>query len=149
MKTFALVLGGIMLLACSHKITGDGTGQIIKVKNKKMMTAGLGKSATGLPFQILDAEIKGNTLVLAISYEGGCGFHDFQLIGSEAISKSLPPIRSVSLLHTLASTEEKCKATVNTTLKFDIKKLAYKQEKGSEIYLTLEGWKERLTYVYK
>ncbi|NBW58948.1 MAG: hypothetical protein EBR41_00005, partial [Crocinitomicaceae bacterium] len=50
-------------------------------------------------FKILDAKIIGNYLHLNISYSGGCEKHSFKIIGDLLLSKSLPPIRSVKLIH--------------------------------------------------
>ena len=40
-------------------------------------------------------------------------------------------------------------AMLEQTLVFDITDLAYKQEAGSQIYLQIEGAKERILYTYK
>ena len=96
---------------------------------------------------IESATIKGNILTIEVTYGGGCQEHEFQLIGSEMIAKSMPPIRSIKLIH--KANQDNCRAIVSQTLKFDIRKLAYKQEAGSEIYLNLDAYNERLVYVFE
>lgn len=99
------------------------------------------------PMNIQSAKIEGNNLILEVSYGGGCEEHDFSLVGSQMISKSLPPIRSVKLIHDAHG--DKCKALIMKTLTFDISNMAYKQEKGSEIMLKIDGLKENLKYTFE
>ena len=96
---------------------------------------------------IIDAKIIGNKLHLNVSYSGGCKNHDFKIIGNSLISKSLPPIRSVKLIH--YANDDKCKKLVLDNLIIDISELAYKKESGSEISLQLEGVKERLLFTFE
>lgn len=95
---------------------------------------------------ILATKVIGNKLHINVSYSGGCKKHDFQLIGDSMISKSLPPIRSLKLIH--LANDDKCKKLILEELVIDISKLAYKQEAGSEIFLQLEGVKKRFLYVF-
>ncbi|ASS49735.1 MAG: hypothetical protein A3D31_09160 [Candidatus Fluviicola riflensis] len=149
MKTILLSISMLMLLACgTKKIAGDGTGQTIKMKTEKELKASLGKSEMNSnPTKITGVSIKGNKITLSISYSGGCKDHLFDLVGDEAISKSLPPQRTVRLVHT--GEPDHCKALILKELEFDITELAYKQEKGSEIILNIEGWKEPVKYIFE
>jgi hypothetical protein len=97
--------------------------------------------------EITYARIIENTLYLDVAYSGGCKKHDIQLVGSASIMKSLPPIRSIKLIHN--SNNDSCREHITKTLAVDIRELAYQKEKGSVIYLTLDGWKERLTYTFE
>ena len=105
------------------------------------------KESASDAFKILDAKIIGNYLHLNISYSGGCEKHSFKIIGDLLLSKSLPPIRSVKLIH--YGNNDACKKLIIANLVIDISDLAYKNEDGSEIYLSLDGWGERITYVFK
>jgi hypothetical protein len=96
---------------------------------------------------ITDARIVGHTLYLDVAYSGGCKDHEFKLIGSPMIAKSLPPIRSMKLIH--FNNDDNCRAYLNRKIEVDLRELAYQKEKGSVIYLTLDGWKERLTYTFE
>ena len=98
------------------------------------------------PITITASEIRGNLLYLDVEYSGGCADHEFQVIGSANISKSLPPIRAIELVHKVNG--DSCKALEKRKLEIDIRSLAYQQEKGSEIYFTLPGWKEKIYYKY-
>ena len=105
------------------------------------------KESTSDDFKILDAKIIGNYLHLNISYSGGCEKHSFKIIGDLLLSKSLPPIRSVELFH--FGNGDACKKLITEELIIDVSELAYKQEEGSEIYLSLNGWNEKISYVFK
>ena len=97
--------------------------------------------------QITGVTISGNIMSIDVNYSGGCEEHNFQLIGSENIAKSLPPIRSVKLVHN--ANGDACRKLEERTLVFDISDLTYKQEAGSVIYLTLDGWKDRIEYTFE
>ena len=96
--------------------------------------------------KIEEAKINGQVLEIKVSYGGGCEVHEFDLIGSSNISKSLPPIRSIQLIH--RAHKDACKALVIKDLKFDLSSFAYKKESGSAIYLQLDGWEDKLLYIY-
>ena len=87
-----------------------------------------------------------NIITLKIGYSGGCKNHEFSIIGSQMISKSLPPIRNIQLIHN--SNDDNCKSYVTQNLEYDISNLAYKKVNGSVIILKLNGWKDRIVYTY-
>jgi hypothetical protein len=95
---------------------------------------------------ILSAAITGNTINLEVSYSGGCQPHKFLLIGSPMIAKSLPPIRSVVLVH--QANNDMCKKQIIETLSFDIREFAYTQNE-SEILLSIKGYDNRILYRFK
>jgi hypothetical protein len=99
------------------------------------------------PIKILDAKIIKNQLILSVSYSGGCEKHNFKITGDSSISKSLPPIRSVDLFH--FANGDACKKLIIEELLIDLSELAYKQEERSEIYLSLNGWNQKILYVFK
>jgi len=105
------------------------------------------KERTSDAFKILDAKISKNQLLLNVSYSGGCEKHSFKIIGDLLLSKSLPPIRSVKLIH--YGNNDDCKKLIMENLVIDISDLAYKKEDGSEIYLLINGWTEKIHYVFK
>ena len=72
---------------------------------------------------------------------------DAKIIGDLLLSKSLPPIRSVKLIH--YGNNDACKKLIMENLVIDISDLAYKKEDGSEIYLSINGWTEKIHYVFK
>ena len=96
--------------------------------------------------KIIDAEIEGVLLFLTVEYSGGCARHNFELIGSKAISKSFPPQRAVKLIHD--NGDDICEAVVTRKIEVDISELAYQQTKGSEIILNLDGYDKRLKFIF-
>lgn len=95
---------------------------------------------------ITSARIEGNTLWIDVEYSGGCGWHKFELIGSAGIMKSLPPQRSIKLVHD--NDDDMCEGWVKQTIEADITNLAASQTSGSEIVLILDGYNEKLKYTY-
>ncbi len=93
---------------------------------------------------ILAVKVNGNVLVIDVSYSGGCEKHEFELIGSKSIQKSLPPKRGIKLYHN--ANGESCRELINQTLSFDISEFAYP---GGEIMLLLEGYLTPISYVAK
>jgi len=152
MKSVFGIAALVILAACSTaKIKGDGEGQVINTgKPEKLMKATIGykfiPKDSVLSTVIDTAYIDGNTMTIKVHYGGGCGEHFFALEGNQAISKSLPPIRTITLSH--SGKQDVCKAIVHKTLRFDISDFAYKKENGSEIFLNLEGYDEQLKYTY-
>jgi hypothetical protein len=98
------------------------------------------------PFTISSVTISGKNIEISISFSGGCNEHNFKLVGSEAISKSLPPQRSIVLIH--QNNADTCKKLVEKKLIFNIEAFSYQKEKGSIINLNLSGWKERIEFIY-
>lgn len=136
----------MMLFACkNHREMYKNTSAI--TTENTMKTIGTLSNDTTLsdPFEIQEATITGNKLLLKISYAGGCQEHSFQLVGAPQISKSLPPIRSIRLIHD--GNQDACKAKIIKDIEIDISELCYKNETNSSIYLQLQGWKENLLYI--
>jgi hypothetical protein len=148
MKNFIFFSLAIVLFGCasSKKISDMNNQNPIYSKAPKQAFLGDNSQVT-TPTTINDVKLNGNTLMMSISYTGGCAKHTFDLIGSEMISKSLPPIRSVSLIHN--ANDEACKREMFDTLYFDITNLAYKKEVGSVIKLYIAGWKDQVIYTYQ
>lgn len=152
MKTIFSTTLLLALVACgTAKIKGNGEGQTINNKKmEKLQPAVLAERRTASDTlqstNIDSAYIEGNTMWIKVSYSGGCEEHHFDLEGNTAISKSLPPIRNITLIH--SGKKDGCKAMIIKTLQFDIREFAYQKEEGSQIKLNLEGYKPQLMYTY-
>jgi hypothetical protein len=150
MKTILLLVTLISFTACANLKNAKNVSQNSdnQIENPKNVKATLGdNSQSSLPTTIKAVTLNANVLKIEIEYTGGCKSHQFNLVGSQMISKSLPPIRAINLIHT--ADNEECKQLINDTLYFDLKDLAYKQEAGSIIKFNLEGWKEQIIYTYQ
>ncbi len=109
--------------------------------------AHFGEFAESDPITIQSAMVSGNTLILTVSYSGGCKEHSFDMVGSQFVAKSLPPIRQLKLIH--KNNDDKCKAIVTKTISVDIREMADRQESGSEIVFNLQGYEGRINYKYQ
>ena len=135
----------IFLIGCGIKKDSEAN---FSNNNDEIIKAKIGRvNQYSDTFIFNSVEINGNYLLLEISYRGDCKKHDFEFTGSSSISKSMPPIRSVQLIH--LANQENCEKEKIKKLKIDISELAYKKEKGSKIFFTLIGWEKRLEYVFE
>lgn len=107
---------------------------------------GLSEDKTSGTVQIIKSKLTGNKLSLKIGYSGGCSKHEFKALGNPMISKSLPPIRSVSLIH--ITNGDTCREYIEQELIIDLSELAYKKETGSKIKLQFSGLDETIMYTY-
>lgn len=96
--------------------------------------------------QIIKSRIEGNTLYLKVGYSGGCTKHVFKVVGNPMISKSLPPIRSVELVH--LNNGDTCREYIEQQLIIDLSELAYEKETGSKIKLQFSGIEEMILYTF-
>ena len=98
------------------------------------------------PFNVNKVEIDGNFMVFEVSYSGGCGKHDFELVGSSIVSKTNPPTRVIQLQH--KNHGDKCKAIITEKLKFSISILALHTNFGNIIQLELWNNSIKMEYIY-
>ncbi|MFM7681439.1 MAG: hypothetical protein ACKO7P_01660 [Bacteroidota bacterium] len=151
MKFILLITSSILIFSCvcSKKVNQNKEQKSKNVAKSEIKNAILGDiNQSSFPTTIYEASLNDNILRLSIGYTGGCANHNFELVGSEMISKSLPPIRSIKLIHTTID-EESCKRSMFDTLYFDLSNLAYQKTNGSVIKLNLEGFKEQIVYTFK
>ncbi len=151
MKTILIVCVALVAFGCksTKNVSVNDIPTDSAQKNETIaISASIGRiDQASDPISISDVRVKGNKMLIDVSYGGGCEDHQFQLIGSPMISKSLPPIRAIQLVHFANS--DKCKMNVIKTLEVDLKELSYKQEAGSKIYLTLGGWNQQIEYTFE
>jgi hypothetical protein len=154
MKIVGILAIGLLFFGCgSKKNAGETksneseiyptTMDIVKVK---AVTGQFAKDSDPL-ISIDTVEVRGNIMYIDVTYGGGCEEHQFEVIGSLAVAKSLPPIRAIQLVH--RSNGDKCRAIKKVKLEVYLEELAYQKEEGSEIYYTLEGWKDRIYHKYQ
>lgn len=151
MKSILFFTASIILFCCSSskKMNQNKVNKSKNVTQSVIKNAILGDiNQSSFLTTIHDVSLNDNVLRLSIGYTGGCAKHNFELVGSEMISKSLPPIRSIKLIHTTID-DESCKRAMFDTLYFDLSNLAYQKTNGSVIKLNLEGLKEQIVYTFK
>ena len=145
MKTSIFLIIIFLLAGCktSKEVNRKSDKEVIKemTMDKKAILGDINMLSDSI--QINKAIIIGNTLSLEVSYSGGCRNHDFTLVGNPMIAKSLPPIRSVILVHN--ANQDECKKQIIETLNFDIRDFAFTQGEG-EIYLKIKGFENKVLY---
>ena len=160
MKNLYLLIGISLILSCktkqntgSEKVEKEASVVNTEITNKEYANININAQIGDIniesgPIQIMKSSIEGNFLTLKVGYSGGCAEHSFEFIGSEMISKSLPPIRSVRLIH--HDNGETCRIYVERKLIVDLRELAYQKETGSIIKLNIANLKdEQLLYTYE
>lgn len=158
MKSLIIFIGICVLFACKTKQNSEAESSVntspvneSEITNREHpslnIIAVIGDlSVESKNVQILKSKIEGNNLILKVGYSGGCSTHEFEFIGSSMISKSLPPIRSVKLIH---RTDDTCREYIERQLVVDLKELAYKKEAGSQIKLNIGANEGQLVYTYQ
>ncbi len=66
--------------------------------------------------------VQGNTLIMKLSYGGGCKTHEFNLYASSSIGESYPPVIFLTLSHN--ANGDACKALLSETVYFDLSNLS-------------------------
>ena len=158
MKGLIIFIGICVLFACKTKQNSETT---VSQNNSNVIDSGITErdhpslnieaeigdmTQESKNVQILKSKIDGNNLILKIGYSGGCTTHEFQFIGSAMISKSLPPIRTVRLVH---HTDDTCREYIEQELIVNLKNLAYQKESGSQIKLNIGANEGQLLYTYQ
>lgn len=152
MKYIVYTLSILFLMGCGTKKELDQVDETaINVESKPdqniKLTARIGEITESDPVTITSAQITANTLFLTIEYSGGCEDHTFEMIGNAAVMKSLPPKRSVKLIH--EANDDHCRSWITQNLEINIEDLADAKKAGSEIILILDGYGKELKYIYE
>ncbi len=92
-------------------------------------------------YTIVNAFIDGKILNIDVTYNGGCKEHNFELIGSIMVTKSLPPERNVLLVH--HANGDDCRELIGERLKFDIQNLAFE---GNDVMLKISNYDKEILY---
>lgn len=124
----------ILLLSVLHLTTVEGmiVNSIFTSENENIILSNsLYNSAPQDLLEIENYIIKGDFLLINVTYGGGCIPHSFKLIGSNEFAESFPVQTYVLLSHD--SYNDSCEALIKTALAFNLFPLA---EKYMELYQT-------------
>jgi hypothetical protein len=80
------------------------------------------------PLEIASAKVMGNTLVLEVSYGGGCKQHEFRLYGSKGFLESYPVQAMIWLSHDADG--DMCEALIREQLMFNLTPLKIEYKRG-------------------
>lgn len=135
-----LIVGifALFFVSCGNKEMSDNSKDEVPVG---VLVDGFRVYENSAPLNIENIALNGHLLTLQVSYSGGCEKHEFQLVGSTMLMKSLPPKRPILLYHD--NNGDSCRELVKDTLTFDIRAFAYS---NGEVHLLLEGWENPIPY---
>jgi len=97
------------------------------------------------PFEVLAAEVQGDTLVTVVRYGGGCGEHQFELEADGPLMKSLPPKQPLRWVH--RSPGDPCRALISDTVRADLS--PFRGTPHGTTVLQLDGHDDNLIYTYR
>ncbi|MDX2360153.1 MAG: hypothetical protein QNK23_05075 [Crocinitomicaceae bacterium] len=149
MKVLSILAAGLLLISCANtkETTAMAPEEAQKPQRNIAVTAQLGEFKKGDALTITRSKVEGNILYLMVAYSGGCTEHTFEVIGNPILMKSLPPKRSVQLVH--HANGDTCREWIEQTLEIDLSALAADQTPGSEVILVVEGIDQELSYIFE
>jgi hypothetical protein len=106
---FSAALFVALVVSCQRNHV-DETVELIEVEAEDIAVA-------HDPFDLLDASIIGDSLMLSVRYGGGCREHEFAL-ETGPILKSLPPKQLISISHD--ANGDNCRALIQKIVWFDL-----------------------------
>ena len=71
------------------------------------------------PFDVLQAAILGDSLVVQLAYSGGCAEYAFELVAAGPQLRSLPPKQPLMIAHDADG--DACRARIEETISFDLR----------------------------
>ena len=95
-------------------------------------------------FQVDSLSIEGDTLIVNVSYSGGCADHEWQICWDGLTEDIFPPQVYLNIGHN--SNGDTCEAIRTETLEFDISSLQEPNPGVGSLTVFVEG--ETLSYVY-
>ncbi len=134
LTTLCAVLLTTLVMSCQRQQT-DKTAEGIALKTDGIKVA-------NDPFDLIDASISGDSLLLSVRYGGGCSDHVFALETGPML-KSLPPKQLISILHD--ANGDNCRALIQKTIGFDLS--PYRGSPRGITVIVLDG--TELIYEYR
>ena len=138
----------LILITSSIFAACDQAKRINKEENKTVINKGIivtnfNNYRENALTNISDIQLNKNILTIKVSYSGGCKEHEFSLLGSSILTKSLPPKRNILLFH--KNNNDNCRELITENLMFDISEFSYAD--GKEIQLMLKNWEKPISYL--
>jgi len=94
-------------------------------------------------YVINSVSLNEHTLQLSISYSGGCGDFEYDLVTNGLYLKSSPPQLYIKLAF---AEDDDCEAWITESLSFNLQPIHYSS--SGTIILNLENWNESISYSY-
>ena len=96
-------------------------------------------------FSIAGMRINGDTLLVDVTFSGGCSQHVFTMSTNKQWLKSMPPQIHLELTHD--GHQDACRELFMGTLRFDLTTIRHPQSKSIQIILN-KNTQEKITYTY-
>ncbi len=142
-----LIAGLAISCNCKKKVTDTVDTEKVAMTNKVIVKPGYTGPKSNDAFTVDNALIKGDKLVMYVTYGGGCKNHEFKAFASDVYMKSMPPKLGITIEHN--ANQDMCKALVSDTLTFDISTVKYPgKDKDYTVVLNVNNWKGDLFYKY-
>lgn len=136
-RLLIFILPLFSLIACQEPINPDGCQLTIRDSDRF-------QNDESDDFELLEASLDEDCLLITVRYGGGCGGADFNLIAIEGETFSLPPQIPMRLI---LDDNDNCEALITEELQFDVRPL--QGEAGTGLHmLDLEGLDEMIEYSY-
>lgn len=98
------------------------------------------------PIQIDSLQLEANILTLFYSCPDNPG--ELRFVGSSMLAKSFPPIRSCKLMSSSPKVRSHNLSPFKGSVQFDLKPLSHKFIKDAPTYLQIQGWPEKILFIY-
>lgn len=98
------------------------------------------------PIQIDSIKLEEDQLIFFYSCADDPG--ELSLIGSSMLAKSFPPIRSCKLMSSGPKARSHNLKPYAGTVQFDVRPLSHKFVKDAPTYLQIQGWPEKILFIY-
>lgn len=113
------LFGALLVLVtgcrCSQEVVGSDLGSTAESKSDSRAEENASRASDH--FDLLDAKIEGDSLILSLQYGGGCAEHTFELLAGPML-KSLPPKQLLEISHDAQG--DNCRALLQTKIQFDL-----------------------------
>lgn len=140
--TLPILLISLIAFACKNNGSHSSKkNKNIEYKEAKIVSDFRPYEEKHTPLAIDTAFVKDSIMTIIVNYSGGCQTHEFDLIGSQFIQKSMPPQRGIRLINN--ANGDDCRELIHQTLYFNITDFQYP---GGQIHLNLDGYKHPLIY---
>lgn len=153
---FTMMMLALILVQCKKQKSAKSTKSEIAMQQTEQETPRLvvnplqvdpnfSSEGIGDAFDIQEMKVKGDSLIVVVSYGGGCQTHEFSLKTNGAYMKSLPVQLNLTLEH--KANNDMCRAYLTQRIAFDLNQIRYKT--GNEVKLIINNDRERMvSYTY-
>lgn len=156
MKYLVLIIITISLMGCNCKKTttsSDDTESIDGISDPTDAVKATILDQNFIPpkgnaaFEVLEAKVDGDILIIKVTYSGGCEAHDFTAYFNGIYMKSQPPKAGIFIKHD--NNGDNCRELITEELKFTLDELKYPgKDSDYTVMIGINNYNEYLEYSY-